>query len=493
MDQTDEAEVGRAKYLNNWIAKYEKASRSTRMSHSGVDEKYTRSMFPIGKDILNDEPENIGVILDLVDSRALRPTIPRLMLTPSPYAKKSHPVARIRQSTREVGARFHSKDDALGLWQLHYRHKVRKQLAPAKLSRYLIKAASYEARLRSCPYTYAFLGEAYEKGPFAETARQTYKAKYEGKEETTESKLAIENINQIVDRMIDAYARAVALSGTDPQYKDIKAQALGGATDWYKFRHEKQTTGLDEMIASVYRSRLPPEPTPITTLPTPAATPASGSGTSAAGGRRVVAGEDSWAKALDGAITNPRLPLGRTASTPDVQSTISTGHPAFVRINPALKNNEERSPGLDDLETILQYEFGDRALLERAITHRSWAHEQMAPGAEEARRLHNEALEFLGDSVLGLAVADKLCRAYPSSTEGELSRMKHRLVSAPTLAIASLRLNLGDFLRFGRGEEKSGGRRKDALLADVFEAVTGAIFLDGGLGSGRGVYRTSAA
>jgi ribonuclease-3 len=106
----------------------------------------------------------------------------------------------------------------------------------------------------------------------------------------------------------------------------------------------------------------------------------------------------------------------------------------------------------------------------------------VAPGNEEqARQLHNEALEFLGDSVLGLIVADYLCRAHPEVTEGELSRMKHRLVSAPTLAQASLRLNLGDFLRFGRGEEKSGGRNKDALLADVLEAVTGAIFLDGGL------------
>lgn len=75
----------------------------------------------------------------------------------------------------------------------------------------------------------------------------------------------------------------MALSGTDPQYKDIKAQALGGVTDWYKFRHEKQTTGLDELIATVLSKPLPPEPTPITTLPTPAATPASGSGTSAAG------------------------------------------------------------------------------------------------------------------------------------------------------------------------------------------------------------------
>jgi len=78
-------------------------------------------------------------------------------------------------------------------------------------------------------------------------------------------------------------------------------------------------------------------------------------------------------------------------------------------------------------------------------------------------------------------VADYLCTSYPDGTEGELSRMKHRLVSAPTLAKASQRLKLGDFVRFGRGEEKSGGRQKNALLADVLEAVTGAIFIDGGL------------
>ncbi len=154
----------------------------------------------------------------------------------------------------------------------------------------------------------------------------------------------------------------------------------------------------------------------------------------------------------------------------------------FVLGKLTLKKQGATLPDLDLLETILSYQFNSRALLERAVTHRSWAHEQVAPGAEnEARQLHNEALEFLGDSVLGLVVADYLCKAYPAGTEGELSRMKHRLVSAPTLAQASLRLHLGDFLRFGRGEEKSGGRRKDALLADVLEAVTGAIFVDGGL------------
>ncbi len=147
-----------------------------------------------------------------------------------------------------------------------------------------------------------------------------------------------------------------------------------------------------------------------------------------------------------------------------------------------MKNPENSIPDLDLLETILVYKFNDRSLLERAITHRSWAHEQVSPGDEQqARRLHNESLEFLGDSVLGLVVADYLCNSYPVGTEGDLSRMKHRLVSAPTLAKASQGLNLGSFLRFGRGEEKSGGRQKNALLADVFEAVTGAIFVDGGL------------
>ena len=137
---------------------------------------------------------------------------------------------------------------------------------------------------------------------------------------------------------------------------------------------------------------------------------------------------------------------------------------------------------LKQLEDILNYRFRDPALLTQAMTHRSWAHERVSPKAQrDARNLHNEALEFLGDSILGLIVAHYLFQAYPHASEGELSRMKHRLVSAPTLAHASTELRLGEFVRFGRGEEKSGGRRKHALLADVFEAVTGAIFLDGGL------------
>jgi ribonuclease-3 len=147
-----------------------------------------------------------------------------------------------------------------------------------------------------------------------------------------------------------------------------------------------------------------------------------------------------------------------------------------------VKKRKAANPDLHQLEEIIAYEFEDSRLLERAVTHRSWAHEQVAPGSEEeARRLHNEALEFIGDSVLGLVVANHLFLSNPNTTEGELSRMKHRLVSASTLARVAEEIGLGEFLRLGVGEEKTGGRGKRALLADTFEAVLGAIFLDGGL------------
>lgn len=158
------------------------------------------------------------------------------------------------------------------------------------------------------------------------------------------------------------------------------------------------------------------------------------------------------------------------------------GHTVFATIPFTVKKKRAAiTADLADLEAIIAYRFTDRTLLERAVTHRSWAHEQVGPGEEQqARRLHNEALEFLGDSVLGLAVANYLFDSYPEATEGELSRMKHRLVSAPTLARIADAMDFAVYLRIGRGEEKTGGRRRSALLADAFEAILGAIFIDGG-------------
>src|SRR5215203_1168713 len=136
---------------------------------------------------------------------------------------------------------------------------------------------------------------------------------------------------------------------------------------------------------------------------------------------------------------------------------------------------------LSNFEKIIGYTFKDTALLERALTHRSWAHEHLSGRNEMAiRAAENESFEFLGDSVLGLAVAEELFRRYPNASEGELTLMKHRLVSTNTLANVGESLDLGEHIRIGRGEEKTGGRQKRAILADTLEAVIAAVFFDSG-------------
>ena len=139
------------------------------------------------------------------------------------------------------------------------------------------------------------------------------------------------------------------------------------------------------------------------------------------------------------------------------------------------------SKNLAKLEHLLGYKFQNLALLERAVTHRSWAHEHLPDGNEEnIRELQNESFEFVGDSVLGLAVAEQLYLKNPTVSEGDLTLMKHHLVSTETLARLATNLDLGEYMRVGRGEEKTGGRRKQALLADTFEAILAAIFFDSG-------------
>lgn len=121
-------------------------------------------------------------------------------------------------------------------------------------------------------------------------------------------------------------------------------------------------------------------------------------------------------------------------------------------------------------------------LLERALTHRSLAYETNSDTDPNA---DNEQLEFLGDAVLGLAVAESLFRRFPDSREGELTRLRASLVSRRHLGEVASRIDLGALLRLGRGEEQSGGRRKPALLANAIEAVIAALYLDGGVEAAR--------
>ena len=136
---------------------------------------------------------------------------------------------------------------------------------------------------------------------------------------------------------------------------------------------------------------------------------------------------------------------------------------------------------LAELEFELAYSFKDGQLLKRALTHSSHANEKSTGEGD------NEQLEFLGDAVLGFLVSDFLFRAHPHLSEGQLSKLKGFFVSSANLVKYSEQIHLGAYLQLGRGEEKTGGRTKQALLVDALEAIIGAIYLDGGIDEARRV------
>jgi ribonuclease III len=133
---------------------------------------------------------------------------------------------------------------------------------------------------------------------------------------------------------------------------------------------------------------------------------------------------------------------------------------------------------VEALEERLGYRFRDRKLLVRALTHRSWLSEQGSPMPETG---DNEQLEFLGDSILGFVISEALILKHPGAREGQLSKWKAHLVSSIHLYGCALNLKLGEYLILGKGEERNGGRQRKTVLANAFEALLGALFLDGGI------------
>ncbi len=134
------------------------------------------------------------------------------------------------------------------------------------------------------------------------------------------------------------------------------------------------------------------------------------------------------------------------------------------------------------LEKTIHYEFDDKALLLEALSHKSFSNEQNDRSAPD-----NERLEFLGDAVLGLVVSHYVFRFFPQLPEGELTRIRSEVVSEKGLAVIGKAVGLGDYMHLGKGEERSGGRRKSSLLANTLEALLGAVFCDGGFECARQV------
>jgi ribonuclease-3 len=172
---------------------------------------------------------------------------------------------------------------------------------------------------------------------------------------------------------------------------------------------------------------------------------------------------------VDG-LTEVRIAV-HAAEAADAQRIID-GHRTELKNGEVVRLRDEFGP----LQQALGYRFRDRGLLEHAMTHTSRANEDVSGGVTD-----NESMEFLGDALLGFVIADMLFRDFPEFDEGQKSKTKASLVSTAALARQAERLGLGDHLLLGRGEEKTGGRRKQALLADGYEALIAAIYLDGGI------------
>jgi len=141
--------------------------------------------------------------------------------------------------------------------------------------------------------------------------------------------------------------------------------------------------------------------------------------------------------------------------------------------------NEEsiaQDTSMQGLEDVLGYHFSNQSLLIQALTHRSYVNESDGENLK-----NNESLEFLGDAVLGFIISSRIFQLYPDLNEGELSKIKAYLVSAANLVQLAKKIRLGNFIYLSRGEEKTGGRTKRAIVVDAYEAIIGAIYLDGGV------------
>jgi hypothetical protein len=261
-------------YLKNFVAKYEAATKKSTYRIKIYTEKKYEEGYAMGKEILAAEPDNLQVLVDLGASAYLLPPLKNGQLTAEGlgYAQKALQLLDSGK-TLEKWDPLASKDEAVAY--LNYSiGALTLEKDPSTALKNLIKAAQFQTLLTKSPYTYAYIAGAYETGPYAKLSEE-YKRLYQGKDETPESKLMLANINQIVDRMIDAYARAVALAGTDPKFAGPKAGWNDSLKQWYMYRNENKTDGMDQLIASVLSKPLPPEPTPLTSLPP--STPATGS------------------------------------------------------------------------------------------------------------------------------------------------------------------------------------------------------------------------
>jgi len=246
-------------YLQKWVAAYERDDRK-RMLPGLINEKNYSEAYKVGAKILADEPDYLRAQIDLGYAGYLAASSSNETYNADAlgYARKAITAIEGGKAPTEW-APFKGKEDTLAYLNYAVGYLTLKT-APEQSIDSLLKAAQVESDLKKIPLTYHFLAIAYETGPYKRLSAD-FQTRFANKDETPESKAALEKINVVIDRMVDAYARAVAASGTDPKMETNRKTWMTNLTAYYKFRHAGVETGLPEYIASVLSKPLPPKPT----------------------------------------------------------------------------------------------------------------------------------------------------------------------------------------------------------------------------------------
>ena len=303
-------------YLKKWVTAYEEGSKKIKYRQYLYNEQKYVEAYALGKEILATEPENLKVLVDLGASGYLVAPLNNAGLSAEAVAHATRALQMIEAGkVVDNWEPLQSKDVAVAY--LNYTiGALTLQQNPAAALKNLIKSAQFETPLKKSPYTYAYIAGAYETGPYAKLSEE-YTRLYKDKDETPESKLALANIHQIVDRMIDGYARAVALSGTDAKFTAQKPVWQESLTTWYKFRNADKTEGMNELVAAILSKPLPPEPTPITVLPAaPASTNVTGTN-----------GTNTTPTTTPGTPAPKPTPAGTPATTPTKPASTKPDRP----------------------------------------------------------------------------------------------------------------------------------------------------------------------
>lgn len=261
-------------YMKKWVASYEKGKRKVDLEQMIKEQKFAEA-YALGKQILVDEPNDLTAL-----SRVSWAALQLALTNKDVNAPEASAHARRTLQLIEAGKGFEEGkpldpkvkeesinwlNSALGIFAL--------KTNPNESVNYLLASAKHEGFFKSDPQTYVRLALAYQAGPYKKLSDE-YQARFpQGSEETPESKAALQNLNNVIDNIIDAYARAVALA-TDPKYATVKAQWTTQLTNFYKFRHNDSDAGMKELIAGVLSKPLPPQPTLVATpAPAPSTTP----------------------------------------------------------------------------------------------------------------------------------------------------------------------------------------------------------------------------